>query len=855
MNKSSSPNSNRKETLKYFSLIILLTLSFNLFSANVSYFPLTSLRFFGFILLFIALLAFFPFKALDRIVSSKVRKDKESRDNAVAVLLMMVAFVILFGSSQRIYWMLSFCIFIFGLNSISRMKMEKETSLIMAGTLLYTAFFLLTMYNPYVYKSVSSLSFAFTHLVGKAFRVPLELGPSPSGFWIWFYFAMSILAVFLYDIKGGEKVKRVKQVLLSLCGSVCLWIVALLCYGYVFSSLKAEALVPITLLQVILFFMLVSLFFVSVRKVEFTSQPVKIQLKPWRKTATLILLFVSAVFLTTLPYLSEGKPGKVVFYQRDCAMGSYLPEFPKEGESFQGDMGITVGATLWYFEERGYTIEILDDTNTTSVKDALQDAAVFIIANPKNPLPYEDCQSIHAFVKNGGGLLVLGEHTNMMVNAVDFQRGHHPLNDVLEPTGIRVLTDTAEWTHAHWQSSQEFLPHTVVRGLNPAKVRTGSVGASLSLTGSAFPIIVGRYAFSDDPNPLEPGYLGNREFDSGEHMGDIVLAAGDTYGEGRVLVFGDTSYGFNEALPSTWKLMENSITFLTSENKPQYLNWAAFIFFTGTLILWALVGAGKEIMGATILFIAVLIAALFIASAVSVSVDVPQMKTDSVAWIDASHLNRVNLSGYQENSIDGLTKNLLRNHYLPLFMDDTAQLKEGRILIIIAPTRGYSSREVKDIRTFVENGGFLLMSVGAGEKDGAQSLLRTFEMDIADVPLGPVPWIIETHGTTPQIAPEDLEKYWHEPKFMEVYPVGCSNPLKSYASLTYLGKTYDLIISKQYGKGMVVLIGDSRFLLDENLEYSLSSTQLNKPQFAAIWVGNVELLRDLFTDFNKEEIS
>jgi hypothetical protein len=452
-------------------------------------------------------------------------------------------------------------------------------------------------------------------------------------------------------------------------------------------------------------------------------------------------------------------------------------------------------------------------------------------------------------VERGGGLLVLGEHTNMMASPVDFQSGRHYLNDILSFTGIRIRADTAEWMHEHWQTSTELLPHPVTRGLNSEEVRTGSVGASLTVSGTAVPVMVGRYAFSDNPNPLEPGFLGDREYERGEQLGDIILAAADSYGKGKVLVFGDTSYSFNEALPGTWRLMANSMNFLTNTHAlPGFLTWVASVFFV--LCAGIVLYFERRRLTGSYPFV-ILLAALIISGSISSVMDTPYPESNALAWIDTAHCNLINTRGYKDNSVDGLTKNFLRNSYIPLYLEDTSQLKEGKIMVIIAPTRGYSSGEVKDIVSFVERGGLLILSAGVTERDAVVPLLGRFEMDIGNVPLGPVPWIIETHGRTPEITQENLDKYWHEPKFMEAYPVGGSNPYKSYASLTYLGQTYDLIISKQYGKGMVILIGDSRFLLDENLEYSLEPSRLGKPVFAAIWVGNVELLRDILTDFQE----
>ncbi|MBU7018721.1 MAG: hypothetical protein HXS44_14520 [Theionarchaea archaeon] len=841
--KNDSHPADRKETIRQFTMITLLVLSFNLISVNISYLSLTSLRFFGFILLLITFIALFPFSTLNQYTLTRIQENKESRDNTIMIGIVILASILLFATSSRIYWILSFGIFIFGLKNVSKSRMDKEITLIMAGTLLYIFVFMVSLSSPFVYRSISSLSLQLTQSLGEFIEIPMSLGPSSSGFWIWMFFVLCIIALFIQDIRTRQ---TLQTLILYLCGSFILWVVSLLCYSFVFSQLEIEPLSAVTLLQLALFFMLDGLFFVGLRKTELSPFELKFYTKRWRRTGVLLLLFVSVVLLTVMPYVGRGETGKIVFYERDCSMGSYIPEFPEEGEPLTGDQGISFGATLWYFAERGYSIERLDDENPKSLEEALQDADVFIVANLNSPLPYEECEIIHAFVRNGGGLLVFGEHTNMMADIVDFQSGHHYLNDILYPTGIRVNTDTAEWMAEHWQTSQDFAPHAVVRGLSPEDIRTGSVGASLSISGSAQPIIVGRYAFSDKENPLEPGYLGDREYARGEQLGDIILAASDTYGKGKVLAFGDTSFGFNEALTGTWKLMENSIHFLTREGTSPYLGWAALLFFTLMVALLYVGDTLLKVLGYSILFVALLVSGV-----ISMAVKPPHAAVDTIAWLDNTHCNLINTRGYKDNSVDGLSKNLMRNVYIPLFLDDVSQLQEGSVFVIIAPTRKYSSGEAKEIASFVEKGGLLIMSVGFNEKYAVQPLLDIFQMDIWGIPLGPVPWIIETHGRTPQISDEDLDKYWHEPKFMEVYPVAGASPCMSYASLTYLGQTYDLIISRQYGQGMVVLIGDSRFLLDENLEYSLDPARLGKPLFAALWAGNIELLKDVITDYKE----
>lgn len=847
MENESRPNGSKKEMITYILIVILLTFSFNLISGHVSHYSLTSLRFFGFILLLVALLTLFPFSILSQFTLSAVQEDKEIRDKALILLLIVAAVVILFLTSHRVFWMLSVGLFMVGLYAIAKVDVGKYVSPIIAGTFLYIVIFLVYIFNSYVYNGVMSLSVWVTRVIGDVIAVPMQLGPSSSGFWVWLYFAVCMVALLFITEKEPKKLQKF---VLFLCGSVVLWVVSIVLYGLVFLRLDIYPLSQVTLLQVALFFMLAGLFIYNIRKVSVSvlKKPTIIGSRKGKQTVVL-LLFLSTIFLAAIPYMTQGATGKIVFYERNCAIGSTIPEFPEEGDPLPRDQGISFGTMLWYFTERGYTVEKITDEDTITVRDALQGADVFIAANLNEQFSSDDVEAIQSFVKAGGGLLFLGEHTNMMASAVDFQAGRHYLNDVIADMGITIKIDTAEWTKEHWQTSTVFLPHPVVRGLHPDDIRTGSVGASLEVTGSAEPVMVGRYAFSDDPNPLEPGFLGNRELDQGELLGGIILAAANTYGKGNVLVFGDTSFGFNEALPGTWRLMDNSLNFLTSKWRiPSIVEWAALFLFVVSIVL--LFYQGYTTFNASMLY-AALILALLIASSIALVLDTSHMRTDAIAWIDVGHSNLLNTRGYKDNSVDGLCKNFMRNKYIPLYLTDASQLKEGSILIVIAPTKGYSSGEVNRITSFVEGGGLLIMSVGAMEKDAAKPLLNAFEMDVGDIPLGPVPWIIETHGRVPEISEEDLDKYWHEPKFMEVYPVGGNEPYQTYASLTYLGQTYNLIIAKQFGKGMVVLIGDSRYLLNENFEYSLDPARLGKPTFAALWVGNIELLRDVITDFEE----
>ena len=70
-----------------------------------------------------------------------------------------------------------------------------------------------------------------------------------------------------------------------------------------------------------------------------------------------------------------------------------------------------------------------------------------------------------------------------------------------------------------------------------------AVGCSLQIDPPARPFIVGRFGHSDigDRNNRALNYVGDMRYNPGERLGDVVLAAEASYGQGRIVVIGDTT--------------------------------------------------------------------------------------------------------------------------------------------------------------------------------------------------------------------------------------------------------------------------------------------------------------------------
>ncbi|MHB8117291.1 MAG: Gldg family protein [Methanothrix sp.] len=543
-------------------------------------------------------------------------------------------------------------------------------------------------------------------------------------------------------------------------------------------------------------------------------------------------------------------------------MGFEIPHFPGINQSFAPDDGFSVGAIKLYVENMGGFVENLNSTDPRDLKDALKDAHILVLLNLKKAFSSSELESIKEYVENGGGLLVFGEHTSMFVPDQDFASGRDFLNDVLNTTGIRINPDTADYIPDHWQYAASALPHIVTRDLG-FDLTTSSVGASLNLSGKAKPLIIGRFAFSDKSNQTMPGHLGDRFYERGEVLGDLVIAACDTYGKGKVLVFGDTSYVFNNELPFRYNLIYNSAAWLVSRESDYaaYLCWAsAFLLFAIAAYIFAIhTIIGKRRHKITLQFLTCVAFTVAVSLTVSASINdslikAPQESEADVAWIDHSHLNQFNLENYRDDGIAGLTLNLFRNGFLPQILEKEngfPDIRKGTVSIIIAPNEHYTPKEATQYKEFVEAGGLLILGAGHKSAGPMDSILRSFGLQIGDLPLGSPPWIEETHATGGRaiVSPENLRRYWHKPKFMEAYPVLADGEYKPITWMRYNGNTYNLIIQKKVGHGNVILIGDSRFLLNENLEHlSLGVGKETREQYQLQWFGNIELLRKILTE-------
>ncbi|HWR64097.1 MAG TPA: hypothetical protein VN365_06840, partial [Candidatus Thermoplasmatota archaeon] len=203
-------------------------------------------------------------------------------------------------------------------------------------------------------------------------------------------------------------------------------------------------------------------------------------------------------------------------------------------------------------------------------------------------------------------------------------------------------------------------------------------------------------------------------------------------------------------------------------------------------------------------------------------------------YIDRSHGERFSMESFTDNSVNGLIVNLERNNFLPLLLSDFSkeEIAKSDLIIFNAPTAAFTADEVTFLQSYMTNGGVVLLATGYEDKEASLPLLQAFAMDIEPTPLGPVPYV-----------EENITLYQNEPRFVDSWPVSFQhNQTTSFYNFTWNDLTFHLVVFINYGAGGLLLIGDSQYLLDKNLE-----------SIYDYWPGNILFIKYLLDELSLTE--
>lgn len=497
------------------------------------------------------------------------------------------------------------------------------------------------------------------------------------------------------------------------------------------------------------------------------------------------------------------------------------PQFDAYGRRSAGRYGMLPR----FVESLGGQLAITTDFSAAE----LADTDVVLLLRPAGAMPAEQLDRIWEFVRGGGSLLV--------VAGPQLREGglENSSNDVLQPTAMLVRRDVAISSTGSWQQVGRYLSHPATCGLASRSQQLGFTdsGASLALGWPARPLLVGRWGWSD---PGCDALLTNVfRWEAGERLGDVVLAAEQPWGRGTVIVLGDEACLTNEGNVRGFEWTGRLLSYLAHRwANPQAL-WRQCVTFLLLALLLGLVSWQPRPL--TLLAVAWTLSgslALCDTASRSASRVVPDGRLlvggdgaarAGLAYIDGSHLEAYSDTDWGFDATNGLALTLMRNGYLTLRMPEVSRerLERAAVVVSIAPARGFTPAERQELKTFVERGGLLISTVGAEEAGPSAPLLADFGLR---VPLSPVP--TRGQGREPQPMGRFRSLYLNakdygrgDYKVGVVFHVGWPVEAEGKDSevLVHGERDEPIVIARKVGDGRIVLIGDTGFAMNKNLEY------------------------------------
>lgn len=650
---------------------------------------------------------------------------------------------------------------------------------------LYSLWWTMFFQLPPLYRLISEWSYSYTHMVTGAMQKPLILGPSASAVDLLILGLCAILAVTITSSQRRWAWAIAWAVLLEAGRIIYLWMAPAL-LTLIGKLIPISSTPHLDLPWIYLVFVTgVAWLCQSASERQPVSSGTGHVAPRWRYAAAGVIV-LGFIIAGAGSYTS--KPIRVLFLdKKSLDMG--VPHHGAYGDRSGGMFGFLPT----FLSASGYTVYQSDLTPTI-----LDSVDVIFTANLIKKFTPEERDRVWKFVENGGGLLIVGDHTG--TDAI-----REPTNDILAPCGMEINFDTAVPLRHSWVSEKSFLFHPAGRS---GGVMDGELwlGASVTPGPNGEPFIVGRGALSDpgDMANKNRSYLGNLAYDPGEPLGDIVLAAAAHWGKGKAVLHGDTSPYQNGTIVRSYTMIHRTLRWLAdtgiSSVLDRWRNWllAVILGIGGSVLVVA------SIRQSNLIFAGLLVPALSVA--LWSSIPGPRgttWKPESfrLALIDTGHKPLSDGMAWEPASTGGIEYNLMRNGLAPRFADTPSQIAcdSAAVYILSAPTKAPSSETIERFDRYVRDGGWLIVNAGWNLEPKVHNLLDRFGVSMQNIPLG------QTMGVA----------YGDSVRMADAYPLESRDP-----GTEDLIKAFDYPVAKlvRRGRGGFVAIGDTQFLYNKNLE-------------------------------------
>lgn len=525
-----------------------------------------------------------------------------------------------------------------------------------------------------------------------------------------------------------------------------------------------------------------------------------------------LVLALMLPMITILSFGATDLKGKTVVAAADSMLDWRTPRHGEYGMRSAGDLGMLQTC-----------VELLGGTfrKCDAVTDAaLEGADVLLVACPVADWTEEEKECVRQYVRQGGSLLTVSTPSMPMADRrSDFY-------EILEETGLRPRMDVVVPPAQQWEYAIAETTHPTAIGVKD-EGRHGPLGfaasSSVDTPWPAVPIVVGRYGWSDPGS--EAYWKDVYRFERGERLGDMVLAAEARMGKGCVIVLGDARGFVNQGISGAYPFTGRLLAYLAdgAGGPGAWLRQLLGLLGAGTLVVLLFRHPRPESIGAAsaVFLLSYLVCSGYVHTRGRVLPEETGAGPKRLAYIDASHGEPYSDIPWMNEGIDGLKLALMRDGYLPLMLRDFTEerLTKAGLLILIGPHRPFTQAERHALKKFLEGGGTAVCTVGSEDIHGiAETLRKDYSIRIAPTPVGPESAQGEPDPSGSSFTPYlDLgERRYAQMLLHAGWPIERLH--KEVFNVAGGRNGEPVAVARSVGAGYLVVIGDTRFAFNQNLE-------------------------------------
>lgn len=436
----------------------------------------------------------------------------------------------------------------------------------------------------------------------------------------------------------------------------------------------------------------------------------------------------------------------------------------------------------------------------------LAGADILILKTPTQEYSDKEVAAILDFVARGGGLFLIGDHTNVFGMSTY-------LNKIAERFNLHfrydVTYDLPTYTLSLYRKPQIF-PHPAV-GQVPVFLFASSCTLSAPLRAAS--VITGYGLRSHYLDYAQKNFSPAAKEDFDYEFGLFIQSAAVTYQKGRILAFTDSTCfsNFFMFIPGKPELLLGSIEWLNRQNRFGRLNLIFFLLGAGCLFYLLAVWRPKRehLLGILLTAgLAAVVAGILMGHLVNQkNYKYPKAKKDFPRVVmESEHssffLPVTRLAEPSDKSFLTFFVWSQRLGYVPCLAPSLeSALTRGKILVLIDPVKKFAPNEISALKNYLFHGGaVLLMDNPQNRQSKSNEILPAFDMsiDYQNIVKGVV---FDAHSTP-------------------VGEIDRACKIEGGHSLLVDPEGNSVLSVQKYGAGMIAVFTASHLFLDKSMGYT-----------------------------------